>query len=80
MGPKPTGTGTGVYRLKRVNSFSFGLYTTVFQTEIYAIKAWGSGEFCSVVFCYALPSFHMKMKVTTTSLIWHRRNFFFHFA
>lgn len=27
--------------------------------------------FCSMVFCYALPPFNMKMKVTAASLVWH---------
>jgi hypothetical protein len=41
-GPKTNkGTGAGMYRwgLKRGHSFSLGLHTTVFQAEIYAIKA-----------------------------------------
>jgi hypothetical protein len=35
------GTGAGMYRwgLKREHSFSLGLHTTVFQAEIYTIKA-----------------------------------------
>jgi hypothetical protein len=35
------GTGAGVYKCgsRRVHSFSLGLCTTVFQAEIYAIKA-----------------------------------------
>jgi hypothetical protein len=35
------GTGAGVYTpgLRRGHSFSLGLHTTVFQAEIYAIKA-----------------------------------------
>jgi hypothetical protein len=53
-------------RLKRVNSFSFGLYTTVLQTEIYAIKAWDSGEYRKAVYRISWP----LKPLTVSKLFW----------
>jgi hypothetical protein len=48
-------------RLERV-----GLYTTVFQTEIYAIKAWGSGEYRKAVYRISWP----LRPLTVSKLVW----------